>query len=514
MLGNRVDKIETERSVGSPTPEPPTQDETIFTGQINRGNGLKMSSLAARPVQDQGRGMRRSCVHAMQNDALDGLNHQISRSKDMKLAIHPLDGRETHSKLQASGGMWSEEVKLDCLGRHLSGKTLTYYEQQVTQWMTQWSSVEEVMGRINELFRPNVTRTQFLFLSAVNEAVSGADDMLLESVFNQANNGRRQQSGTIQGKNGWLQKRTSVRNQLRYDLFSSHGLGTAKLLLDLAGNWGLPAMHGDVPNAYVKAPTGKNLCLYFRVPLAMEISTTKLKELGVSSSKKVVYDYRRLNDAGFTQSFTDSCLYYDQEDNCIKNLGPVSSFLGMRAHYSEEDGYSLDQEPSICELIAKMSLDQAHSVLTPIEQGYSDASPSALEKLKVNSVKKPTIKRFQSLAGSLLWFARCTRPDISYAVHKLTRRTYAPTTADWALGLRVVKYIKGTKNLKFYLSGEVCTVIQEITFEAFSDADYAGDDETRKSISATANILNGMPVSWSCKGNIQSHYRLWKHSLW
>ena len=95
-------------------------------------------------------------------------------------------------------------MKLDCLGRHLSGKTLTYYEQQVTQWMTQWSSVEEVMGRINELFRPNVTRTQvtqfftakktarrwwneqFLFLSAVNEAVSGADDMLLESVFKYA----------------------------------------------------------------------------------------------------------------------------------------------------------------------------------------------------------------------------------------------------------------------------------------------------------------------------------------
>ena len=187
----------------------------------------------------------------------------------------------------------------------------------------------------------------------------------------------------------------------------------------------------------------------------------------------------KLNEAGFTQSLIDSCLYYDQDSSgitvlgvyvdytlvtgtsvsriestfeslsslSIKNLGPVSKFLGMRVHYSEEDGYSLDQEPSICELIVKMDLDQAHSVLTPIGQNYSDVLASISEKLEVNSVKEPTIKRFQSLPGSLLCFARCTRPDISYAVHKLTRRTHDSTTADWALGIRVVKYLKGTKNL-------------------------------------------------------------------
>ena len=85
-------------------------------------------------------------------------------------------------------------MKLDCRGRHLSGKALTSYEQQVPQWMTQCSSVEEAMDRINELFRPNITKTQatrlftakkpagrswseyFLFLSAVSEVVGGADD--------------------------------------------------------------------------------------------------------------------------------------------------------------------------------------------------------------------------------------------------------------------------------------------------------------------------------------------------
>lgn len=80
--------------------------------------------------------------------------------------------------------------------------------------------------------------------------------------------------------------------------------------------------------------------------------------------------------------FTDVCSYYDQDTNgitvlgvhvdnilitwtrlsiiestlkslsslSVKNLGPVSSFLRMRVRESEEDGYSLNQEPSICEI--------------------------------------------------------------------------------------------------------------------------------------------------------------------
>lgn len=46
---------------------------------------------------------------------------------------------------------------------------------------------------------------------------------------------------------------------------------------------------------------------------------------------------------------------------------------------------------------------------------------------------------------------------------------------------------------------QVCTDPREVTPEAFADADYAADDETRKSISGTALVLNGMPISWSCK---------------
>ena len=54
---------------------------------------------------------------------------------------------------------------------------------------------------------------------------------------------------------------------------------------------------------------------------------------------------------------------------------------------------------------------------------------------------------------------------------------------------------QGYEYLKFYLGGEISSVTQEVTLEAFSDANYAADDDTRNSLSDTAILLNGMPMS-------------------
>nr|CCA26198.1 putative copialike retrotransposon Hopscotch polyprotein [Albugo laibachii Nc14] len=160
-------------------------------------------------------------------------------------------------------------------------------------------------------------------------------------------------------------------------------------------------------------------------------------------------------------------------------------------------GFSLDQKRSMFDVIWEMGFNQSHPVLKPIGHDYSDTMISNLDKMAMHSAKERTTKKLQSLAGSLLWFAQCTRLDISFAVHKLTRRTHSPTTAKWALGIRVVKYLEETKYLEFYLVGEVCTLSQEITLEAFSDADYSVDDKARKIVSGSALLLNGMLISWS-----------------
>ena len=68
---------------------------SVFGGWINEVQGLTMSSLDARPMQQRGNRMRQSFVQAMQNVALEGHNRvRFPTERDMKLAIQPFDGME------------------------------------------------------------------------------------------------------------------------------------------------------------------------------------------------------------------------------------------------------------------------------------------------------------------------------------------------------------------------------------------------------------------------------------
>ena len=112
--------------------------------------------------------------------------------------------------------------------------------------------------------------------------------------------------------------------------------------------------------------------------------------------------------------------------------------------------------------------------------------------------RAPTIKDFQSLVGSLLWVARCTRPDIAFAVHKTTRQTQQPRLHDWKLAKRVVRYLKGTKTMKISMKpsdgGRASTKL-----ESYSDSDFASDKSDRKSLTGGIILLNSMAVGWSAK---------------
>jgi hypothetical protein len=104
-------------------------------------------------------------------------------------------------------------------------------------------------------------------------------------------------------------------------------------------------------------------------------------------------------------------------------------------------------------------------------------------------------KRFRTLAGGLLWLARCTRPDIAFAVHQMTRRTYAPRHADLRLGKRVLRYLIGTAAMKLRVK-QVSS--DALALSAFTDADFAAKESDRKSISAATVHINGMIIHWYC----------------
>jgi hypothetical protein len=96
----------------------------------------------------------------------------------------------------------------------------------------------------------------------------------------------------------------------------------------------------------------------------------------------------------------------------------------------------------------------------------------------------------------LLYAAITTRLDIAYAVNALSRHLLNPTDAHWQAGKRVLRYLQGTRNLGLSFKKSNSDAFQ---VEAYSDADWAGDQDDRKSTTGYVVLLNGSVVSWVSK---------------
>lgn len=121
----------------------------------------------------------------------------------------------------------------------------------------------------------------------------------------------------------------------------------------------------------------------------------------------------------------------------------------MRVTRSNKREYLLDQEEAVLDILQQHGMLEANAVRAPIEADCYDAVSVESELLPVMSVpEQPNVRTFQSLVCSLLWVARCTRPDIVFAVYKVTRQTHATHMQDWKLAKRIVRYLSGTRALK------------------------------------------------------------------
>lgn len=101
---------------------------------------------------------------------------------------------------------------------------------------------------------------------------------------------------------------------------------------------------------------------------------------------------------------------------------------------------------------------------------------------------------YSQLIGSLMYLSVCTRPDIAQAVEALARHMAKPTVAHWQAAKGVLRYISGTANYGITFGGT-----GDIRLEAYCDADYAGDIDTRRSTTGYVFILSGGAISWSSR---------------
>ena len=102
-------------------------------------------------------------------------------------------------------------------------------------------------------------------------------------------------------------------------------------------------------------------------------------------------------------------------------------------------------------------------------------------------------QEYRRIVGSLQYLA-LTRPDVSYAVNKLSQFMHCPTTNHWQAVRRVLRYLSGTLNHGIYLQKQKLP-----TLHAFSDADWTGYSDDYVSTNAYIIFLGSQPISWTTK---------------
>jgi len=96
-----------------------------------------------------------------------------------------------------------------------------------------------------------------------------------------------------------------------------------------------------------------------------------------------------------------------------------------------------------------------------------------------------------------MYLASATRPDISFAVSKLSRFVSNPGDDHWKALERVMCYLKGTMNYEIHYTG------YPRVLEGYSDSNWISDADEIKVTSGYVFTLGGGAVSWkSCKQTI------------
>jgi transposase InsO family protein len=171
----------------------------------------------------------------------------------------------------------------------------------------------------------------------------------------------------------------------------------------------------------------------------------------------------------------------------MNDLGECSTFLNIRVTRDRvRRTIKLDQESFTTALLKRFDLDQCKAVSTPMDAGLS----------LVASAEKATQKEmvdYQKMVGSLMYLMCETRPDIAFVVSTLSRYLGNPSRTHFAAVKRVFRYLQGTKELgtQYGLSSE--------TLLGYSDSDWAGSKDDRKSTSGHIFLFGGGPISWSSK---------------
>ncbi|KAJ5337477.1 uncharacterized protein N7506_005499 [Penicillium brevicompactum] len=172
----------------------------------------------------------------------------------------------------------------------------------------------------------------------------------------------------------------------------------------------------------------------------------------------------------------------------MTDLGPCSYYLGVSIQRDRQNRrLLLSQEAYIDNIAHQHGIDNCAPVSTPIET-------SPLPENSPDHTCTPDQRTsYQRIVGSLMYIMLGTRGDIAYAVSVASRSLSNPGPQHMKLARRILRYLKGTKNLRLTYQGQLQTL------RGFTDADWGGCRATKRSTAGYLFNIGSGAISWQSK---------------
>lgn len=168
----------------------------------------------------------------------------------------------------------------------------------------------------------------------------------------------------------------------------------------------------------------------------------------------------------------------------MSDLGEMRYFLGVEI-IQDETGIYMCQRKYAREILERFKMEECNAVRNPIVPGT--------KLVKEDSSEKVDASLYKQMVGCLMYLA-ATRPDLVFVLSLISRFMDLPSQIHMGAVKRVLRYVKGTINLGMHYRKSGSSIL-----EAYSDSDYAGDLDTRKSTSGYVFFLSNAAISWSSK---------------
>lgn len=300
-------------------------------------------------------------------------------------------------------------------------------------------------------------------------------------------------------------------------------MDSVRLLFSLCAQLDLKFRQFDIATAFLNGDIVEDL--YLTPPEGLDVAegyTCKLKKslYGLKQSPRCwnTKFAEMLKIFDMKQTLSDPCVYVTTEPDLIylaiyvddglvfaKNQKIIDRLFGYLTKHFEvrtvnsscfigveicdrrsfNSSIYLNQRGYIERILERFNMSDCRAVSTPMETGHSLNKPEVLKGESITDVP------YAEAIGSLMYCALATRPDLAQTLSILSKYNSCPREQHWQAVKRVFRYLKGTLDF-----GLVYRKVNELKLICYTDADWAGDHDNRRSISGMVSFLSTGPISY------------------